>query len=93
MRHLRDLFRMSFWLIACFVLLVALGRPQEVPVVAYKLALITGAASLGYWIDRTLFPYARPHAFLRAGQTLLAAAMLRRAVVMAAVILGVALAL
>jgi hypothetical protein len=31
----------------------------------YKLSLITMAAVVGYWIDRSAFPYARPDAFMQ----------------------------
>jgi hypothetical protein len=34
--------------------------PQQVPVTLYKLSLVTMAALVGFWIDRLLFPYARP---------------------------------
>ena len=44
--------------------LIALVSPVQLPVVAYKAALITLAAVLGYWLDRVLFPYARPDSYL-----------------------------
>lgn len=37
--------------------------PQQLPVTAYKLSLVTLAGVIGYWLDRSLFPYARPDAF------------------------------
>lgn len=58
--------RMADWLIAAILLtlLVWLLAPHQLPVSAYKLSLIALAAVAGYWIDRSLFPYARPDSFL-----------------------------
>ncbi|SIQ30569.1 putative holin [Marinobacterium stanieri] len=55
--------RLVVWLIVSVALLagIALVSPQQLPVVLYKIALVTIAAVLAYWLDRTLFPYARPH--------------------------------
>lgn len=58
--------RMADWLVYA-VLLAALVfwiSPQQLPVSLYKLSLVSLAAVVGYWIDRSLFPYARPDAFL-----------------------------
>ena len=72
--------------------------PAQLEVFAWKAMLITGFAWLGYRIDVALFPYARPHAVLerflpRSAEShllrvtiLAAAAMLRRAIVVAAVL-------
>lgn len=38
--------------------------PQQAPVTLYKLSLVTTAGLVGYWLDRVLFPYARPDSFL-----------------------------
>jgi len=56
---------MADWLLAAIVLsvLVLLLAPQQLPVSVYKLSLIALAAVAGYWIDRSLFPYARPDSF------------------------------
>ena len=58
--------RMADWLIAAILLtlLVWLLAPHQLPVSVYKLSLIALAAVAGYWIDRSLFPYARPDSFL-----------------------------
>ena len=58
--------RNSLFLILAMVLLaaIALLSPVQLPVVLYKAALISLAAVLGYWIDRSLFPYARPDSYL-----------------------------
>jgi hypothetical protein len=55
--------RMSGWLAVVVLLLIAvwLIAPHQVPVSLYKLSLVTLAAVVGYWLDRSLFPYARPH--------------------------------
>lgn len=107
--------RNSLWLIAAVVLLalIALISPVQLPVVLYKVALIALFAVLGYWLDRTLFPYARPDSYLErdwrfgteepegdadfrvvAGyERVFATALIRRAIVVGAVIVGSAQAL
>ena len=77
-------------------------------IVIYKLALITLAAVLGYWLDRSLFPKARPGQYLKHDDRLMAegrfpvqtglhlvfsAALIRRALIVAAVCLAVAMGL
>ena len=98
------------WVSIGLALLIGLLAPQQLPVSLYKLSLITSAAWVGYWIDRSLFPYARPDQYLdrpfspgvscvpmqvgmiRVGHhTVFAAAMLRRAGIIAAAMIGVAL--
>lgn len=61
--------RMVDWAIIALVLsvLVWLVAPQQLPVSLYKLSLVTMAAVAGYWIDRSLFPYARPDDLLILG--------------------------
>lgn len=58
--------RLVGWLIATALLLIviALLAPQQLPVSLYKLSLVTMAGVVGYWLDRSLFPYARPDTFL-----------------------------
>ena len=58
--------RLMGWLLISLALLVAVWAlaPQQLPVSLYKLSLVTLAAVVGYWLDRSLFPYARPDAFL-----------------------------
>ena len=57
--------RMTDWLLVALglALLVWLMAPQQLPVSVYKLSLVATAAVAGYWIDRSLFPYARPDLF------------------------------
>lgn len=58
--------RLSGWLLITLVLLACVWAiaPQQLPVSLYKLSLVTLAAVVGYWLDRSLFPYARPDIFL-----------------------------
>lgn len=58
--------RLFGWLIATVILLglIALMAPQQLPVSLYKLSLVTMAGVTGYWLDRSLFPYARPDSFI-----------------------------
>lgn len=46
------------------IVLIAAVSPVQLPVVAYKLSLISLAAVVAYWLDRALFPYARPDGYL-----------------------------
>jgi len=54
--------RLSGWIVLALLLIgiVLLVAPQQVPVMIYKLALVSLAGLAGYWLDRSLFPYARP---------------------------------
>lgn len=103
------------WFTIALLLLagIALMSPTQIPIVLYKLALISLSASVGYWIDRALFPYSRPDSYLqrdwRRGSDepenevdfpivgpyhrVFAASLIRRAIVVAAVVIGVALGL
>lgn len=58
--------RMTDWLLFALLLslLIFALSPQQLPVSLYKLNLIAIAGVVGYWLDRSLFPYARPDAFL-----------------------------
>lgn len=58
--------RLSGWLIATILLLAVIGLlyPQQLPVSLYKLSLVSMAGVAGYWLDRELFPYARPDDFM-----------------------------
>jgi hypothetical protein len=89
---------MTSWLIISLVLTIAIGyfAPQQLPVSLYKLSLIATAAWMGYWLDRSLFPYARPGETIDQATgphmlTFVAAAMLRRAIIISAAMIGVAL--
>ena len=58
--------RLFGWLIATVLLLAVIGLlyPQQLPVSLYKLSLVSMAGVVGYWLDRSLFPYARPDSFI-----------------------------
>ena len=58
--------RLFWWQIATVLLLAVIGlmHPQQLPVSLYKLSLITMAGVVGYWLDRSIFPYARPDSFI-----------------------------
>ena len=58
--------RLSGWLLITLALAGAVLAiaPQQLPVSLYKLSLVTLAGVVGYWLDRSLFPYARPDVFL-----------------------------
>lgn len=43
---------------------VALVAPQQIGVILFKACLISLASYGGYWLDRTVFPYARPDSYL-----------------------------
>lgn len=86
--------RMTDWLLITIVLigLIAWLAPQQLPVSLYKLSLITMAAVVGYWIDRSLFPYGRPdNASIQPYDMIIAAAMLRRAIIVGCAMLAVSL--
>ena len=57
---------MADWLLAAIFLavLVFVLAPHQLPVSLYKLSLVTMAGVAGYWLDRSLFPYARPDSFI-----------------------------
>lgn len=84
---------LDWWVISCLLTgIIYLVAPHQLPVTLYKLSLISVAAVVGYWIDRSQFPYARPDIFEVGGRdTAFAAAQLRRAIIVAACIIGVAL--
>ena len=107
--------RTTTWLVLAALLLVAIAivAPPQLPVVLYKACLVALAAVLGYWLDRALFPYARPDGYLYADwrygteepegasdfpvlhdyHLVFCAAMLRRAIVVGTVVIGVAMGL
>lgn len=93
--------RLADWYLATALLSLAvlLLAPQQLPVSLYKLSLVALAAVAGYWLDRSLFPYARPDHMMaqwaaepgRGWQWVFAASMLRRAVIVAAAMLAIGL--
>ena len=88
--------RMWDWSLAAAVAVAVVWAlaPQQIEIIAYKGSLLTLAAVAGYYLDRALFPYARPHRFDDPDtQYVFAFSMMRRAVVIAAALLSVGLAL
>lgn len=57
--------RMMDWLLIALALsvLIFFFYPQQLAVSLYKLNLIAMGGFGGYWLDRSLFPYARPDRF------------------------------
>lgn len=92
-RRLPRLPRMAAFTIITLVLLLALAsiRPEQLQVVLYKSGLVTLGAVLGYWIDRHLFPRARPTECRDI--LLVGVAYLRRALIVLACVLGLTLGL
>ena len=84
--------RMVAWVYVSIPLLLVVGilSSQKIGLVVYKINLITIAATLGYWIDRTAFPYGRPD---EVDNVMMPSAMIRRAIIMAACVLAMALGL
>ena len=72
--------------------IVYLVAPHQIPIVLLKLSEVSLGAFAGYWIDRNIFPYARPHACAK-NTALFSTAMLRRAIIVAATMVAFALAL
>jgi hypothetical protein len=96
--------RMADWWIASITLTLVIGAiaPQQLGVTLYKLNLIFLAGVTGYWLDRSMFPYARPDALI-SGSTpnccwspedvvaMANSAMLRRAIIVAGSMIAAAL--
>ncbi|MCG5260406.1 hypothetical protein EM868_00365 [Cupriavidus gilardii] len=95
--------RLSLWLVVSIVLalLAYTTRQSEalLSITFYKAHLMSLGGWGGYWLDRMIFPYARPHFFLirQAGDDpyisdSCRAACLRRAIIVAASLICVGLA-
>lgn len=72
---------------------VYMVSPGTTETAVWKLALIAGAAYGGYWLDRHIFPYARPDTFVAGEPAVFVGAMYRRAVVLVGTMIAVGLAL
>lgn len=86
--------RMWDWMLATIAAagMVAGISPQQIQVVAYKVALITLALVLAYWADRSLFRRADERIDGVMPRDILSAArLLSRALIVLAVVLGVTL--
>jgi len=67
------------------------SSPQHLTVVLYKLALVLLSAVIFYHLNRALFPYASP--VLKNYQNFFAVVLIRRAIIVSDVILGLILGL
>lgn len=86
--------RLSGCIVGTVLLAVVVGllAPQQLPVSAYKLSLVSMAGVIGYWLDRSLFPYARPDRLVHHTFALLfALAMIRRAIIVGCAMLAIGL--
>ncbi|MEX0732862.1 MAG: putative holin [Aquisalimonadaceae bacterium] len=86
------------WLLAAVVATAVVGllHPYQLGVLVWSLSKLALGAWLGYWIDRSIFYYARPgsisvHNPNVATAYVLAAAMLRRALIIAAALIALGL--
>jgi len=87
----RDKLRASPWLAAALLLLlvVAWANRDYLTFLAWAACKIALGAYLGYWIDRSLFPYERPHQLDGIAR---GTATKRRAAIVAAAVLALGLA-
>ncbi len=90
---------MTTWLavaLAMTPLAVVLGPEGQwlsnLLLLSWKLLLLSAAAFLGYWLDRTLFPYGRPDDWLDEPRVF-SACQVRRAIVVGCCLLGMGAAL
>jgi hypothetical protein len=85
--------RMTEWLVIALLLAagIYIEAPQQLGVSLYKLSLLATAAWFGYWIDRSLFPYARPDDLAVAPGIEASACMIRRAIIVGCAMLAVSL--
>lgn len=94
---LLDKLRIGPWLIMAMLttFVVALLYPHQLGVLLWSLTKLCWGAYLGYWIDRSIFPYARPDRFKPSNAnddlTSWEGLMLRRALIIAAAILALGL--
>lgn len=86
--------RLFGWIVVTLILLAAVAalQPQQALVTLYKLSSVTLGGVIGYWLDRAVFPYARPDQIKTPNFVLdYSMAMLRRAIIMAASMIACAL--
>lgn len=93
MKNRINAIRMIDWIVYSILLCATIWflAPHQLGVSLYKLSLVSLAAVVGYRIDRSLFPYARPDDLALAGGIETAGAQMRRAIIVAATIIGVSL--
>ena len=83
---------MGIMFIATCVLVAAVFfiAKQQIGVLIFKANMLTMASIIGYWIDRTVFPYSRP-GHLQANKQIQVHAEYRRAAIICAALLAVGL--
>ncbi len=87
-------FRMDGWAYVALALCLGVAQlaPQQIGVTAYKLLLLAAGGVVGYWLDRSIFYYARPDDLsVIDNDSRFCFAMQRRALIVAACVLGVSL--
>lgn len=89
---IKDMGRMSQFAIVGMIILavVTLFHPAHVAVLGWTAGKVLIAATLGYWVDRIAFPEHRPHEVKPVARA--DAARLRRAIIISAVVLAMAVA-
>lgn len=89
-KTLTDKLRAWPWLALALIITALVGviAPHQLGVLAWSLSKLAFGAYLGYWIDRSIFHYARPGDLTEFEQHM---AGLRRAVIIAAAILALGL--
>lgn len=97
-QRLLDTLRASPWLLIALVALalVTWWNPDLPIFLVWATAKLALGAFLGYWVDRSIFHYSRPGSVPigdagRNTALLIAASMLRRALIMAATIVAIGL--
>lgn len=85
-----DKFRTWPWLFAAVITtaIVAAIAPYQIGVLVWSLSKLALGAYLGYWIDRSIFPYARPGSVANTHRHM---AAIRRAIIVAASVLALGL--
>lgn len=89
-----DKLRLSPWLIAALIqgCIVGWVYPHQLGVLIWALTKLSAGGYLGYLLDRNIFYYARPGDFIDEKKPIRHCAyMLRRAIIMAAVIISLGL--
>lgn len=95
-RNLLDKLRIGPWLILAIIttFVVSVLYPHQLGVLLWSLTKLCWGAYLGYWIDRSIFPYARPGDYQCSnsnGFSAIALLMIRRAIIIAAAVLALGL--
>lgn len=95
-RSLLDKLRIGPWLILALITSIVVGflYPHQLGVLLWSLTKLCWGAYLGYWIDRSIFPYARPGDYSCSrsdGLSAIGLLMLRRAIIIGAAVLALGL--